>query len=368
MQIKFLDLKAINTRRRDEMLEAMSRVLDSGWYIRGTSVKNFELEYAKYVQAKYCVGVANGLDALRLILQGWMELGIVQKGQSVLVPANTYIATILAIHACGLNPVPVEPDPGTFNVTSDAYRKALNNNTRIILPVHLYGRAADVHAIRELAVENDLLVLEDAAQAHGAVLGDTPIGSIGDATAFSFYPGKNLGALGDAGCITTNNEELARVVRALGNYGSETKYYNTYRGCNSRLDELQAAILLIRLKDLEGDNDHRRHIAGIYKQRIKCGGIVLPSVPENPKEHVWHLYVIRVQQREKLQTALKSRGIETMVHYPVPPHKQVAFRSLSDLILPITESIHNEVLSLPISPVLTDEEAAYVADTLNEVL
>ena len=368
MQVKFLDLYKINQRVRSEVLSAMERVLDSGWYIRGAAVAEFERKFAEFVGVKRCVGVANGLDALRLILRAAIELGRLKPGDEVIVPANTYIATILAITDCGLNPVLVEPDETTFNLCPKATTRAATAKTRAMMPVHLYGRAADMTALNALADERNWIVVEDAAQAQGVYHGSRRAGACSTAAGFSFYPGKNLGALGDAGCVTTDDDALADVISALGNYGSKIKYENEYRGLNSRLDEIQAAILTTRLAQLDGENDSRRRIADVYLNSINNDRVRLPAAPDVNAEHVWHLFVVRCRDRDALKKHLDDRGVQTVIHYPIPPHRQNAYAGAewANRSLPLTETIHNEVLSLPISPVLTDAEVEYVVQCVND--
>ncbi|WPN25472.1 DegT/DnrJ/EryC1/StrS family aminotransferase [Pseudomonas marginalis] len=367
--IKFLDLKAINHDVRTELLEACVRVIDSGWYIGGVELERFEHEFAEYCGTKYCVGVANGLDALSLTLRAWKELGLVRDGDEVIVPANTYIASVLAITENGLVPVLVEPNPTTYNLNVNSIEQAITSRTKVLLPVHLYGLLSDMPALVSLAKRYGLLVLEDSAQSHGASHNGRKAGAWGDASGFSFYPGKNLGALGDAGAITTNDEELAQVLRALRNYGSHEKYQNLYQGVNSRLDELQAAVLSVKLKYLDEQVMRRREIVQTYLNGIKNSHIVLPLPADIDvtkfEEHVWHLFVIRTAHREALQKHLKDLGVQTLIHYPIPIHKQKAYAEMSVLSLPITEAIHDEVLSLPLGPTLTLEEAKKVVSACN---
>lgn len=367
--IKFLDLKAINQDVRAELLEACVRVIDSGWYIGGVELERFEHEFAEYCGTKYCVGVANGLDALSLTLRAWKELGLVHDGDEVIVPANTYIASVLAITENGLVPVLVEPNPTTYNLNVNSIEQAITSRTKVLLPVHLYGLLSDMPALVSLAKKYGLLVLEDSAQSHGASHNGRKAGAWGDASGFSFYPGKNLGALGDAGAITTNDEELAQVLRALRNYGSHEKYQNLYQGVNSRLDELQAAVLSVKLKYLDEQVIRRREIVQTYLNGIKNSHIVLPLPADTDviklEEHVWHLFVIRTAHREALQKHLKDLGVQTLIHYPIPIHKQKAYAEMSVLSLPITEAIHDEVLSLPLGPTLTLEEAKKVVSACN---
>lgn len=354
--IPFLDLKANNALYRDELVAAATRVIDSGWYVLGEEVKQFELEFSQYCGSQHCVGVANGLDALVLIFRAWKELGKLKDGDEVIVPANTYIASILAITENGLKPVLVEPDLQSYNLCPAKTRAAITPNTKAILAVHLYGLLAPMPDIMSLAAEYSLLVVEDSAQAHGAQINGRKAGNWGHAAGFSFYPGKNLGALGDAGAVTTNDEELARTVRALGNYGSHVKYENIYQGVNSRLDELQAALLRVKLKYLDREVIRRRDIATAYLSidNPLISHPVPVGVESVPEAHVFHLYVIQVEHRDRLRNYLEANGISSMIHYPIPPHKQEAYRKELSANLPITENIHRRVLSLPISPTMTD--------------
>lgn len=360
----FLDLQSINAQYRAELIKACTRVIDSGWYIGGNELTQFEQEFAAYCGAAHCIGVANGLDALILTLRAWLELGRLQPGDEVIVPANTYIASILAISANGLTPVLVEPDAASFNISPANARAAITAKTRAILPVHLYGQLADMPAIMALAHEYGLLVLEDAAQAHGAAIGGKRAGSWGDAAGFSFYPGKNLGALGDAGAIATQDAELAQTLRALRNYGSHEKYKNLFKGVNSRLDEIQAAMLRVKLSKLELETQHRRTISAIYLQNIHHPAVQLPQVA-SPEQHVWHLFVVRTGQRTALQQHLAAQGIQTLIHYPIPPHQQQAYAEWNAQSYPLTEAMHREVLSLPMGPTLSEGEALQVAAAVN---
>jgi dTDP-4-amino-4,6-dideoxygalactose transaminase len=354
--IPFLDLKAINGAYRAEIEAAMVRVLDSGWYMLGNEVAAFEREFAVYLGAGECIGVANGLDALTLILKAY---GFAPE-EEVIVPANTYIATVLSITANQLTPVLVEPDPQSFNLDPKEVEKKITPKTRAILPVHLYGQMAEMKALVELTHPLGIKVIEDCAQAHGAECFGRKAGVWGDAAAFSFYPGKNLGALGDGGAVTTGDPELAQKIRTLRNYGSQKKYHNLVQGVNSRLDELQAAILRVKLPHLEAENEHRRQIAALYNRRITNPRVRLPQAP-NPKAHVWHLYVVRCTERDRLAQHLGKAGIQTLIHYPIPPHRQMAYPELHHLSLPLTEAIHQEVLSLPMGPHLTLQQAEEVA-------
>ena len=364
-KIAFLDLKEVNARHRAAILAAVERTLDSGWYIMGSELAGFESEYAGAVGVKHCIGTANGLDALTLVLRAWRELGRLAEGDEVIVQANTYIASVLAITENRLRPVLVEPDPATFNLDAGRLGACLTARTKAILPVHLYGRISPMAPIMEFAREHGLLVLEDAAQAHGAVLAGRQAGAWGDAAGFSFYPTKNLGALGDAGAVTTGDDRLAEVLRALRNYGSQVKYLNDLQGVNSRLDEIQAAILRVKLGALEDENSHRRRIAVLYRRKSAIRRCASPQAPASEGEHVWHQYVVRCARRADLQEHLAACGVQTSVHYPVPPHRQKAYASLSGPSLPITESIHGEVLSLPIGPHMDVARANYVADAVN---
>lgn len=364
--ISFLDLKAINTQYRDELVAAATRVIDSGWYIQGTEVKAFEEEFADYCGSKHCIGVANGLDALTLTLRAWKEMGKLKEGDEVIVPANTYIASILAITENRLKPVLVEPDEATFNLCPKKTAAAITPNTKAIVAVHLYGQICPMPELMQLADEHGLLVLEDAAQAHGASIEGRKAGSWGHAAGFSFYPGKNLGALGDAGAVTTDDEELAKTIRALGNYGSHKKYENLYQGVNSRLDEIQAAMLRVKLSHLDEEIESRREVAEYYLAHIKNRNIQLPSVSDRER-HVWHLFVVRSAQRDALQKHLAEQGVQTLIHYPVPPHQQQAYKAFSNISLPMTQEIHRSVLSLPMGPHLTMEQASQVIEAANHV-
>lgn len=370
--IKFLDLQKINAVYQEQFQEKLNLVLDKGWFILGDEVQTFETNFANYCGTKYSIGVGNGLDALVLIFKGYIQLGKLQKGDEVLVPANTYIATILSIIQADLVPVLVEPRLETYNINPDLISAKITPKTKAILVVHLYGQLAQMEAINNLAEQHDLLVVEDAAQAHGAStqrsvfnaqFAERQAGNLSHAAAFSFYPGKNLGALGDAGAVTTNDDALAKVIHSLRNYGSEKKYQNEYIGINSRLDELQAAFLNVKLPHLDADNDKRKEIANRYLSEIKNDKIVLPT---SEQSHIYHLFVIRTENRDALQEYLLQNGIETMIHYPIPPHKQKAFAEWNTLSFPITEKIHMEVLSLPISPVMTIDEVDFVIATLNK--
>ena len=364
--IPFLDLKKINEPYETAFQEKLKSVLESGWYILGDEVATFENNFAQYCGTKYCIGTGNGLDALVLIFKGYIALGKLQKGDGVIVPANTYIASILAILQADLIPVLVEPKLETYNINPDLIAEKITSKTKAILAVHLYGQLAEMNAINEIATKYNLIVVEDAAQAHGAKKNlKSKIINLKSAIAYSFYPGKNLGALGDGGVVSTNDSELAKVIQSLRNYGSETKYYNDYVGVNSRLDELQAAFLNVKLPNLDAENEKRRMIAKRYLAEINNNKIILPFY-DNSLNHVFHLFVIRTQNRKELQNYLNQNGIQTAIHYPIPPHKQKALASFNNLCFPITEKIHSEVLSLPISPIMTMDEVDYVVKILNQ--
>lgn len=364
--IKFLDLQQINLAHQQEIEEKLLQTFRSGWYLLGNEVKAFEEQLAAYIGAKHAIGVANGLDALRLILRGYIEMGIMQKGDEIIVPANTYIASILAISDNGLVPVLVEPDISTYNIDLSKIEEKITSRTKGVMIVHLYGRVVFSGDLKALAQKHQLKIIEDNAQAIGAEWKGLKTGNLGDAAGFSFYPGKNLGALGDAGGITTNDEELAKTIRALANYGSNQKYVNIYQGLNSRLDEIQAAVLGVKLKYIDAENSRRKEIAKRYIAEITNQNIILPENPSNEEEHVWHLFVIRTENREKLQTYLTDKGVQTLIHYPIPPHKQEAYKAWNDLSFPITEKIHEEVLSLPISPVMAEDSVTKVIEILNQ--
>ncbi|MCE3255436.1 MAG: dTDP-4-amino-4,6-dideoxygalactose transaminase [Rickettsiaceae bacterium] len=364
--ISFLELKKVNSKYQFSIREAVTKVIDSGWYILGREVEEFENEFAKYCGTKHCIGVANGLDALILIFRAYKQLDLMRDGDEVIVPANTYIASILAISANNLKPILVEPDILTYNINPDLIAEKITNRTKAILAVHLYGRCADMDKINVIAKKFNLKVIEDSAQAHGAVYQQKKVGALSDASGFSFYPGKNLGALGDGGAITTNDDELTDIIKALRNYGSHEKYHNLYKGFNSRLDEIQAAILRVKLPYLDEENEQRRIIAELYCQNIKNPKIILPNWPEDQKSCVWHLFVIRSENRDYLQKYLLKNRVQTMIHYPVSPHQQEAYKELNNLNLPITEAIHNQVLSLPISPLITKDESKKIIELIND--
>lgn len=359
--IKFLDLLEINKQYHEQIENVISVVLNSGWYLLGKQNEHFCENFAKYCGTKYAIGVANGLDALNLIIKGY-GFG---DGDEIIVPANTYIASILAISGSGCNPVLIEPDIYTYNINVDLIEEKITSKTRAIMVVHLYGQAVQMEKIWTLAKKFHLKVIEDSAQAHGAIYKGKRVGSLGDASGFSFYPGKNLGCLGDGGAITTNDKELFERIKALANYGSNIKYHNIYKGINSRLDEIQAAVLNVKLRGLDRDNARRRAIANYYRVNIKNPLIVLPDIYDE-QSHVWHLFVIRAKHRDKLQQYLLANHIQTLIHYPIPPHKQKAYYEWNNLSFPVTEQIHEEVLSLPISPVMTTIEIDKVIEAIND--
>ena len=365
--IPFLDLKELNTQYKAELIEACTRVIDSGWYIQGNECKEFDKEFASYCGAKYAIGVANGLDALILILRAYKELGFMKDGDEVIVPSNTYIASILAISQNNLVPVLVEPDINTYLLNPSKIEEKITSKTKAILPVHLYGQTCEMDKINEIAKKYNLKVIEDSAQSHGAYFKDKRSGNLGDASGFSFYPGKNLGALGDGGAVTTNDEELANTIKALGNYGSHKKYENLYKGVNSRLDEMQAAMLRVKLRYLDNELEKRRDIANYYLENIKNENIILPVVRAE-SNHVWHLFVIRTSKRDELQKYLLDNGVQTLIHYPIPPHNQNAYKEWNNESYPISEQIHTEVLSLPISGVQNLENTKNIVEKLNEFI
>ena len=362
--IPFLDLKTINAPYMEEMSRVANRVIESGWYIMGKEVGAFESQFAEYCGVKHAIGVASGLDALQLIFRAYKEMGVMKEGDEVIVPANTYIASILAVSENGLVPVLVEPDMESYNIDPDLIEAKITPKTRAILAVHLYGQSADMSRINAIAKKHNLKVVEDAAQAHGATHRQKRVGALGDAAGFSFYPGKNLGALGDGGAVTTGDDLLAETIWTLRNYGSEKKYHNLYKGLNSRLDEIQAAMLSVKLPHLDAANARRDDIAQTYFHEVGNPEIVLPKVmPGNG--HVWHLFVVRCKEREVLQRYLSEHGIGTMIHYPIPPHKQQAYREFANQSLPLTEKIHEEVLSIPLHERLREEEVERIIDALN---
>lgn len=360
-KIKFLDLGKVNNRFRAELDAATKRVLDSGWYLLGGEVERFENDFAAYCGTKHCIGVANGLDALNLVIKAY-GFG---AGDEIIVPANTYIASILAISENGCKPVLVEPDWSTRLIDDDKIESAITPRTKAIMIVHLYGRAMDMRKVWEIAKKYGLKVIEDSAQAHGALFEDRRCGNLGDASGFSFYPGKNLGCLGDGGCVTTNDDELALKIRAIRNYGSDRKYHHIYKGVNSRLDEIQAAFLAVKLPRLDADNERRRQIAARYCEEIVNPFVELPALPAERKSHVWHVFAVTSPKRDLLRQYLEDNGIETNIHYPTPPHLQGAYSEFGDLKLPVTERMHREILSLPMGPCLTDDEVSSVIDAVN---
>jgi dTDP-4-amino-4,6-dideoxygalactose transaminase len=361
MTVPFLSLKHVNARYAEALKAAAARVIDSGWYVLGEEVAAFEREFAAYCGVRHGIGVGNGLDALSLILRGYKTLGRLADGDEVIVPANTFIASFLAITESRLVPVPVEPDPASFNIDPARVAAAIGPRTRAIMAVHLYGQLADMAALGELARQHGLLLIEDAAQAHGAMHDGRKAGAFGDAAGFSFFPGKNLGALGDGGAVLTNDAELASTVAALRNYGSSVKYHHTLQGVNSRLDEMQAALLRVKLAYLDEELALRRQVALRYRSAIRHPAIRLPTVADE-HAHVWHLFVVRSAQRDALQRHLADQGIQTLIHYPVPPHRQPAYASLQHLSLPVTEALHQEVLSLPMGPTMSDADVQAVID------
>lgn len=362
--IKFLDLEKVTQSHGAEIREAVNRVVNSGWYLQGKENEKFERDFADYIGTKYCVGCANGLDALIWIFRAYIELGVMKSGDEVIVPANTYIASILAISENGLVPVLVEPNINTYQIDPEKIEEAITPKTKAILIVHLYGQCAYTDKIGELCKKYKLKLIEDSAQAHGCKYKGQHTGSIGDAAGHSFYPGKNLGALGDAGAVTTNDEELAKVIRAVANYGSTKKYVFKYIGRNSRLDEIQAAVLDVKLKYLDEDNQKRKEVAKKYIAGITNPAIILPKV-EDWDAHVFHVFPIRTKKRDELQNYLTEHGVQTIIHYPIPPHKQECYTEWNDRSYPITEQIAAEELSLPMSPVITDKEVNEVITLLN---
>ncbi len=364
--IPFLDLKAVNSQYRAELIEACTKVIDSGWYVQGTEHSEFEKEFAEYCGTKYAIGVANGLDALILILKAYKVLGSIKDGDEIIVPSNTYIASILAISDNNLVPVLVEPDINTYNIDVDKIEEKITSKTKAIMVVHLYGQSVEMKKVLELAKKYNLKVIEDSAQAHGAydIELNKRVGNIGDASGFSFYPGKNLGALGDGGAVTTNDKELANTIRALGNYGSTIKYKNMYKGTNSRLDEIQASMLRVKLRYLDSDIEKRREIANYYLENIKNENIILPQL-KHESNHVWHLFVIRTRQRKELQQYLLNNEVQTLIHYPLPPHKQEAYKEWNHESFPISEQIHDEILSLPISAIQSIEDTKKIVKIIN---
>jgi dTDP-4-amino-4,6-dideoxygalactose transaminase len=362
--IKFLDLYSLNKKYANEIQIAIKRVIDSGWFLLGKELESFEQSYADYIGSTFCIGVANGLDALRLILRAYIEMGIMKEGDEVIVPANTFIASVFAITDNRLVPVFVEPKIGTYEIDDDLIKSAITSKTRAIMIVHLYGRCAYTNKIGNICKKYDLKLIEDNAQAHGCLFNGKRTGSLGDAAGHSFYPGKNLGALGDGGAVTTNNSELARIVRVLANYGSQSKYICEYTGINSRLDEIQAAVLKIKLKYLDEDNLRRKIIAQKYIKGITNQDIILPVINDY-ESNVFHIFPIRSKKRNELQEFLFNNGVQTLIHYPIPPHKQNCYSQWNHISFKITETIHNEELSLPISQILLDDEVEIIISLIN---
>lgn len=362
--IKFLDLQKVTQKYAEEIHEAVNRVVDSGWYLQGKENEKFEADYSAYIGTKYTVGCGNGLDALIWIFRAYVEMGVMKPGDEVIVPANTYIASILAITENGLKPVLVEPSIETYQIDDSKIEAAITERTKGVLIVHLYGQCAYTDKIGELCKKYNLKLVEDNAQAHGCKFKGRRTGALGDAAGHSFYPGKNLGALGDAGAVTTNDEDLAKIVRAVANYGSQRKYVFKYIGRNSRLDEIQAAVLDVKLKYLDQDIAIRKEIAKYYIDSITNPAIITPIV-KDWDAHVFHIFTIRCKQRDELQKYLADNGVQTIIHYPIPPHKQECYKDWNDLSFPITEQIHKEELSLPMSPVMTEEEVKGVVKVLN---
>lgn len=359
--IKFLDLKKINNRYREEIDSRIKNILDKGLYLQGEENENFTKNFANFCGTKFALGVANGLDALNLIIKAY-GFG---NGDEIIVPANTYIATILAISENGCIPILVEPDIKTYNINPDSIEEKITSKTKAIMVVHLYGQAVQMEKIWKIAKKYNLKIIEDSAQAHGAIYQENRTGNLGDASGFSFYPGKNLGCMGDGGAVTTNDEELFNKIKAIANYGSDRKYHHIYKGVNSRLDEIQAAVLDVKLNHLDSDNNKRREISKYYRENIKNSKIILPETYDE-KSHVWHIFAVRTQNRDEFQKYLTEKGIQTIIHYPTPPHKQGAYKEWNNLSFPITEEIHNTILSLPISPVMTDSEIEKVVEVVNE--
>ena len=359
--IKFLDLKKINNRYREEIASRIKDILDKGWYLQGEENENFTKNFANFCGTKFALGVANGLDALNLIIKAY-GFG---NGDEIIVPANTYIATILAISENGCIPILVEPDIKTYNINPDSIEEKITTKTKAIMVVHLYGQAVQMEKIWKIAKKYNLKIIEDSAQAHGAIYQENRTGNLGDASGFSFYPGKNLGCMGDGGAVTTNDEELFNKIKAIANYGSDRKYHHIYKGVNSRLDEIQAAVLDVKLNHLDSDNNKRREISKYYRENIKNSKLILPETYDE-KSHVWHIFAVRTQNRDEFQKYLTEKGIQTIIHYPTPPHKQGAYKEWNNLSFPITEEIHNTILSLPISPVMTDSEIEKVVEVVNE--
>ena len=363
--IKFLDLQKINAQYATQLKQVAAEVIDSGWYLLGDRVKQFEAQLESFQEGGHAIAVANGLDALRLIMNAYMEMGNMQEGDEIIVPANTYIASILGITDNKLVPILVEPDLNTYNLDLKLIESKISSKTKAILIVHLYGRVCWSEDLETLAKKHNLKIIEDNAQAIGARWQGIRTGNLGDAAGFSFYPGKNLGALGDSGAVTTKDAELAKTIRTLANYGSAQKYVNQYQGVNSRMDEIQAAFLSVKVPYIDAEANIRQQIAKYYIENIKNAKIILPE-PGEKDEHVWHLFVIRTNDRNHLQNYLSENGVQTLIHYPIPPHKQEAYKGMNDFSLPITEMIHKEVLSLPISPVMDDADVVKVIELINK--
>ena len=363
--IPFINLKNVNASYREELIEAAIEVIDSGWYIKGKQLEKFEEEFAEYCGTKYCIGVGNGLDALILIIKAYKQLNFFNDGDEIIVPSNTFIASILAISENNLCPILVEPDINTYLIDPEKILEKITSKTKAIMAVHLYGQTCEINKIKSIAKEYNLKVIEDSAQAHGAFYQNKRAGNLGDASGFSLYPGKNLGALGDGGAVTTNDEELANCIKVLGNYGSKKKYENQYKGINSRLDEIQAAMLRVKLKNLDNDIKQRRLIANYYLDNIENKKILLPKVSAK-NNHVWHLFVIRAEKRDELKDYLEKNGVNTIIHYPIPPHKQIAYKEWSSEIYKISEEIHSKVLSLPLSSVQSLENTIKIVGLINK--
>ena len=360
--IKYLDLKRINDCHDMELRQAIDEVLQSGWYLKGEATHRFEQHYADFIGTKFCIGCANGLDALTLIFRAYIEMGIMTEGDEVIVPANTFIASILAITENRLKPVLVEPSINTLQIDDTLIEQAITPRTKAIMIVHLYGRCAYTSRIGDICRRHNLKLIEDNAQAHGCTFGNRKTGSLGDAAGHSFYPGKNLGALGDAGAVTTNVEELARVIAALGNYGSHQKYVHDYAGRNSRIDELQAAMLNVKLKYLDTENQRRKQIASIYINKVKNPSIY---IPQSERDCVWHIFPVFCERRDELKQYLGSHGVETQIHYPIPPHMQHCYSRWNSISLPVTERLSREELSLPCHQMMTDKDAEMIAEIIN---
>lgn len=362
--IKFLDLQKVNNQYQDEISTAIKNVINSGWYLLGEENKKFEEAYSSFIGTKYALGVANGLDALRLILRAYIEMGIIKEGEEIIVPANTYIASILAITDNNLVPIFIEPNELNYQIDDNKIEQVITKKTKAIMIVHLYGACAYTNKISEICKKYNLKLIEDNAQAHGCYFDNKMTGSIGDAAGHSFYPGKNLGALGDAGAVTTNDKEMYDVIKALANYGSSQKYVCNYKGLNSRLDEVQASVLNVKIKYLKKETEKRREAAKYYYSNIKNVNIQLPII-EDWNSHVFHLFPIFTNRRDELQAYLTENAVQTLIHYPIPPHKQICYKEFNCLSLPLTEKVHNEELSLPISPVITKDELVTIVNLIN---